>query len=541
MNDALRRRIAAVVAACLLATPAWGQGGSRGRATEFTLLDPAAPPPALAARVSLALDDVTVAAALEAIGREAGLGLVFDRGARGLERRVTVKERGATAAAALARVLDDGPLQAMVSPGGQVVVVPRRAQPRAGTVSGLVSDSVSRAPLAGARVELMGTRFTAVAGDDGRFTLGRVPPGTYDLRVVQLGFAPNVTRIRVVDGEEMPAVDVVLARVPTALSAMVVTPGYFGLLRPTVASRQTMTRQQLEATPQIGEDVFRALGRLPGMAGTDISAQLHLRGAPQDELYVTLDGVELVEPFHLKDFDNAMSIVDVKAIGGLELTSGGFSAEYGDHLTGVFNMRSVEPRTDRTHGAAGISLMNGRANVDGGFANGRGGWLVSARRGYLDVALRFTDVSQNFKPRYGDVFAKVQYDLPWGGRVAAHTLYALDQLHYVDSSDGNVTSRYGSGYAWLTWDDGFGTRLRQRTVASVTGLTWRRDGVAYDDFDERLVAANVGDRRRYDALGLRQDWTLDATSWMALRWGVDARRETADYDYASWTRTRRPD
>ena len=173
----------------------------------------------------------------------------------------------------------------------------------------------------------------------------------------------------------------------------------------TVGAQQAMTRQQLEGAPQIGEDIFRAITRLPGIAGNDLTAQFHLRGAPQDELYVSLDGMELIEPFHLKELDNALSIVDVKAIGGVELTSGGFSAEIGDRLTGVLTMRSIEPRTDRTHVSAGLSITNARVNADGGFAKGRGGWVLSARRGYVDLAMKFTDATDGFKPRYGDAFA----------------------------------------------------------------------------------------------------------------------------------------
>ena len=504
---------------------------------EFAPLRVESPPAALAAPVTLALIDVPLADAVAAIARAAGIDVVFDRGLAGFERHVSVRERGVSAAAALTRALDGSALQAVVSPAGQVVIVARRAAapPRA-ALGGSVRDSASGAPIVGARVALAGTRFEARTRADGAFSIGRVPLGDYDVHVAQIGYRPTVVPGVRVGEDGAPPMEVVLVRAPVPLSAVVVTPGHFGFMTPTIAARQTMTRQQIEAAPQIGEDIFRVMTRLPGVAGNDLTAGFHLRGAPQDEQYVSFDGLELVEPFHLKDLDNAVSIIDVKAVGGVEMTSSGFSAEYGDRLTGVLAIRSIEPRGDRTHVAAGISLTNVRASADGGFAGGRGAWLVSARRGYLDIALSFTDATNGYKPRYGDAFAKVRYDLPWGGRVTAHALYASDDTHFADpdSTDGSIDSRYRNTYAWLTWDDAIGPRLRQRTVASLSALSWRRGGNDYGA--NRQVNAHVEDRRRFDALGVRQDWSLDVAPWAVLRFGGEARAQSASYDVSNWRR-----
>jgi hypothetical protein len=275
---------------------------------------------------------------------------------------------------------------------------------------------------------------------------------------------------------------------------------------------------------------------LPGVSADDFSAKFNVRGGSGDELYVSLDGLELVEPFHLKDLGGAFSIIDIQSLGTASLTTGGFSAEYGDRLTGVFTLTTADPRTDRTRTSIGVSVMNARAASQGGFAGGKGGWMVSARPGYLDLALKMTEIRDSLRPRYYDVFAKARYDLGAGGRVAMHVLRANDNFRYVDENEPNITSRYDSDYGWLTWELPIGTRVRAATVASLGSLGWRRLGQHLDDG----FRTEVADRRSMHRAGFRQDWTFDVSPSVLLKWGVDAKRESASYDYFSVVRRPNP-
>ena len=388
------------------------------------------------------------------------------------------------------------------------------------------------APIEGARVELVGTRYSTVTGHDGHFSLGIVAAGDYTLRVMRIGYRPLlVPHVIVGEQSDTPPLVLTLERAPVPLAAVVVTPGYFGIMQPSIATTNTLTRQDIETVPQIGEDIYRAITRIPGVSADDYSARFSVRGATGDALYVTLDGLALTEPFHLKDIGGSLSIIDIQALGGAELTTGGPGVEYGEQLAGVFAMHSLEPRTDRTRTSLGLSIMNARVMSEGGFANGRGGWLVSARRGYIDIALKIVSASDSLEPRYYDVFGKVQYDFGRAGKVALHGLIAGDKLRYQDGPNDSFDNKYGSAYAWATWNSDDRRRLTQQTVASVGRLDWLRKGGS-------IGASNVDDSRVMRLVNLRQDWTLSMTPRAMLKAGFDGGHQSADYDFASWVRHR---
>jgi hypothetical protein len=463
----------------------------------------------------------------------ANLSVVYDDSLPGLDARTNLRADAETVRSVLLRALDASPLQALVSPTGQIVLARRsRARAPRDDLRGSARDASAGTPLVGVRIDLVGTRFGTYSRESGEFSLGRVPPGRYELRALRLGYQPLAVQVRLPEDLTDGTLRLTMQSATPTLSEVIVVPGYFGLLQPSLAAPNALSRDRLESIPQVGEDIYRAVSRLPGVSAGDFSAKFNVRGGSGDELFVSLDGLELVEPFHLKDLGGSFSIVDIQSLGTASLTTGGFSAEYGDRLTGVFTLTTADPRTDRTRTSLGISVMNARATAQGGFAGGKGGWLVSARPGYLDVALRLANVEDSLRPRYYDLFAKAQYDLGRGGQVALHALRAQDSFRYLLDEEPSLSSRYGSDFAWLTWDARLGSRVRATSVASVGALTWRRDG-DYADGENRTA---VTDRRSMHRLGLRQDWTMDVNESLLLKWGVDVKHESAAYDYFSAVR-----
>lgn len=260
---------------------------------------------------------------------------------------------------------------------------------KGGNVYGRVIDRNSREPIPGVYIRMLGTRWGAVTDAAGKYKIAGMPAGSYTLEASHLGYHKQQLEKIIIHVDSTARGDLELLEAELSLHEIVVTPGSFDLMREESAARQTLSREDIQSIPQFGEDIYRAVKRLPGIASNDYSARFTVRGGEHNEVLVLLDGLELYEPFHLKDINGGgLSIVDVQAIGGLTLITGGFPAEFGNRLSGVFDITSAAPNAARRRTSLGISFLNARFMSEGTFAGDQGQWLFSARRGYLDLVMQ---------------------------------------------------------------------------------------------------------------------------------------------------------
>jgi len=260
-------------------------------------------------------------------------------------------------------------------------------------------------------VVLEGTGFLTTTGADGTFVFHGVPEGAYSLRASRFGYKDLEVRVGV-GLSPTPALNLTLTPREFQLEELVVTPGHFSIMGTAPATHTAMSRMEIQSVPQFGEDIFRAVNRLPGLSSSDYAAHFSIRGGRYDETLILLDGLEIHEPYHLKDYnDGAISIIDAETIDGVELMTGGFPAQYGNRTSGVFSIRSRDPAPDESRYSIALSLVNARGMAEGTFGGGKGSWLLSARRGYLDLILDLLKQIDLPSPTYYDVFGKTRYQM----------------------------------------------------------------------------------------------------------------------------------
>jgi hypothetical protein len=412
------------------------------------------------------------------------------------------------------------------------MLVPQVFAQQVGSITGRVIDAAG-VPLPSAAIAIPAIGRSVISDSEGLFEISNLSEGLYVVEVKCRGYADQTTDGLVVGPGETVEVEIRLEVLPVALEEIQVTASV-SLLRDRPAAAVALDRKDIAELPHFGDDLYRAIAVLPGTSGGDFSARFSVRGGLYDETLVTLDGQELMEPFHLKDFQGVFSILDPEAIGGVELTPGGFTAEHGDRMTGVLDMVTRSPKETRF--GVGISLTTAWANAGGLFSNGKGSWLASARRGYLDFILRAVGDGENDgeppSPTYWDAFGKIAYAPNPGHSLALTLLMADDDILFEEFDEDDfvdVETGYTSSYLWLSHQAVVGRSTFVETALYSGEITVDRDFIIIDDpMDERFDLVDI---REDQFFGLRQEWQHAIAERHYFRWGFDVRSYDVSYQY----------
>ena len=407
--------------------------------------------------------------------------------------------------------------------GARLLIVSSDAQPVHEFVGRVVDASTGR-PLEGVRVELEGR--SAVTGADGSFRLrtGR----TAELQVSADGFDSTTVAV-----QEGTAVSVALAPSPRPLEEIVVVSSRYALQTEESTQRRRFDSHQLNDIPTLANDPIRAVGLLPGTAGVGVSARPFIRGGLQDETLMLFDSIELLEPFHLKDFQSVFSGVDPSLVQSIDVYTGGFPVRYGGRMSGVIDMNPA-PIAPTFRAAAGLSFLSAAASASGPLAQNRGSWRLAARRGNLDFVTARVN-PQIGEPRYSDGHGRITWQLSPRAEVQGGFLVYDDDIMFSTLDDGQgefARSTVSNSYVWSRLDQALSDRVHAVSTLSFTHVDHDRWGFQNDpDADDGI--GDVDDRRRFDVATFDIRVRADASADAAVEGGVQLQYSSGEYSYRS--------
>lgn len=282
--------------------------------------------------------------------------------------------------------------------------------------------------------------------------------------------------------------------------------------------------------PTVADEAVRLTNRLPGTASGGVTAKSHVRGGEVDEVLFLFDGLRLYEPYHLKDFQAVSTIVNSNAIDGMDFFTGAFPAHYGDRMSGVLKIDMREPQKTMETELA-LSFFSASALSLGTFGNEhQGEWLVSARRGNLDLV--FDVVGSNFgSPNYQDYLGHFAWEFGPRTDFAVNFLVSDDKISLNDNDRGETASAsYSNQVFWVKWGAQWSGALRSDSILAISDITDRRTGSV--DLPG-IVSGALDDFGKFNVVEFRQDWAWTLSDSAMLRLGLNIKDLDARYRFSS--------
>lgn len=416
-------------------------------------------------------------------------------------------------------------------------------------LAGLTLSAHAAIPHAGqslraALAELQGPDLTLVYNDqlvpDSMLVL-KEPRATASLPLLREILAPHALELR----QMGPGTWAIVARTPGAQSAardasasagrtgssldeVIVTTSQYRLLQKEPPLTTFIDQANLRSLPTLADESLRAVQRLPGAASNGLSGLAHMRGGDTRETGLLLDGMPLREPFHLKSFFGPVSLLDAEIVAGLKVYAGGFPADYGGHMSAIIDIDSISPPEDHPYGL-GLSLFHTSALATSTFAGGRGQLVASARRSNLAEVINLAE-SNLGEPRYLDTFLKAGFAPNDSTTLAAHALFARDQIQLNNSDETDFArTRDQNTHLWLTAEQRWSSDVIGRALLGLSSIDNDRSG-RVDDPGKRSGAVEDHRSTRTSLMKLSLDFGTADIQW---RVGVNAAWLEARYSYRS--------
>jgi outer membrane receptor protein involved in Fe transport len=316
-----------------------------------------------------------------------------------------------------------------------------------------------------------------------------------------------------------------VSEVPASMEVISVYASRYSIEGRGVNEPLALSSSDIDIVPGSHDDALRALKTLPGLA-SNVSGRPYIRGSLADDVLVRYDGITLLDPFHLKNFQSLISAIDPAGVDRIDVFSGGFPVMYGTRSGGVIDV-SAPSRGSGYENRAAASLISAGLSSTGHADELPLEWLFAIRRSTVDL---LEPVENDFgQPQFSDSLGRLR----WNTRQGAWTLGWLlldDRIELGNASDEETANAtYRDEYLWLARDHDFDTRLRTRVTAVMSSSDRHRvgmlnqPGVAAGDLDARL---------EFDRIEVGNTWTWTPRADVTWTFGGEAAVSDSDYVYA---------
>lgn len=288
------------------------------------------------------------------------------------------------------------------------------------TVKGRITDRDTKAPLVGVKLVILNTSPIqgAVSDENGYFRVEKVKIGRCDLRFSLNGYDDvNLSQVQVATGKEL-ILNIEMSEKIKELGSVTVkakSDKDKPLNEMATVSARTFNVEETQRYAASFNDPARMAVSFAGVnTSNDASNEIIVRGNSARGMLWRVEGIEIPSPNHFSNGEGGsgggISILSSQILGSSDFFTGAFPAEYGNALSGVFNIRFRKGNYQKREYSVQLGILGLQSSFEGPFSKKySGSYLINYRYSTLiflnaiglpvvDNALvpQFQDMSYNF-------------------------------------------------------------------------------------------------------------------------------------------------
>lgn len=282
-----------------------------------------------------------------------------------------------------------------------ILLCPNQIFGQTQNLKGLIIDKSVRNELIGATVQIAPANATnaspmgAIADENGRFRFANLPLGKYTVLVTYLGYRNAVlTNVTLDAGKETDLVieleEAVLEQQEVVVTATLDKEKPLNDL--SLVSTRTFSVEETRRFAAAVNDPARMATSYAGVvAADDGNNHIVIRGNAPNGLLWRMEGVDIPNPNHFSSVGTSgggISILSSQLLTNSDFSTGAFAAEYGNALSGVFDLKLRRGNSDRREFTVQAGVLGLDVAAEGPFRRGQ-----SAEKGSYLVNYRYSTLS----------------------------------------------------------------------------------------------------------------------------------------------------
>ena len=376
------------------------------------------------------------------------------------------------------------------------------------TVRGSVIDADSELPLIGVTIQILNSDplIGTTTDVDGIFRMDEVPIGRVSLQLSYLGYENQTLTNIVVNSGKETFLNLKMEESIVKMDEVVVTASKNkgeAINEMAIISARSISAEETNRYAGGFNDPSRIVSNFAGVTNTqDGGNDVIIRGNSPKYMQWRLEGVQITNPNHFADpsgASGAISTLNNNLLATSDFYTGAFSAEYGDVLSGVYDVKLRPGNNEKTEAVFGFGLLGTDLTVEGPFKKGyRGSYLVNYRYSTASLPSDLGLIDIDGIPKFQDAAFKLMLPAGKAGTFSMFGLGGLSSFLFTDNSPatwdapgnsfakGGIREDFKKGAHLLNLGLNHTLSLDKNSYLKTT-LAYSNEGIKDDIFETEIV------------------------------------------------------